>query len=178
MRQWPDNRLLAECRLETFRASGRGGQKRNKTRSAVRLVHLPSLLEAIANESRSQIANRRMALRRLRHRLALQLRQPIDLPGDNWQIPQWFQCLRPALPGIHYSHRPLACLSSRHELYPAAMGLLLDVLAAVRWSISDAAAHLECSTAALVRFLEADGQLWAHVNQHRAAAALKPLRTT
>ena len=69
-----DQALLAQCELDRFRASGPGGQKRNKTESAVRLRHLPTGLVASATESRSQHENRARALRRLRERLALELR--------------------------------------------------------------------------------------------------------
>ena len=53
-----DDELLATCEVDRFRASGPGGQKRNKTDSAVRLRHRPTGLEAMAFESRSQHENR------------------------------------------------------------------------------------------------------------------------
>src|SRR5437660_5938041 len=77
-----DSQLLAECAVDTYRASGPGGQKRNKTSSAVRLRHLPSGLLAIAEESRSQHENKARALRRLRRRLYLELREPFPLDGS------------------------------------------------------------------------------------------------
>src|SRR5262245_9569053 len=73
-----DAELLAQCSVDTYRASGPGGQKRNKTSSAVRLRHGPSGLAVIAEESRSQHENKARALRRLRQRLFLQLRRPFD----------------------------------------------------------------------------------------------------
>ncbi len=72
-----DAQLLAQCAVDTYRASGPGGQKRNKTSSAVRLRHLPSRLIVIAEESRSQHENKAKALRRIRQALYLKLREPI-----------------------------------------------------------------------------------------------------
>ena len=71
--------LLAQCDVDTYRASGPGGQKRNKTSSAVRLRHGPSGLVVIAEESRSQHENKARALKRLRRAMYLKLRQPIAL---------------------------------------------------------------------------------------------------
>jgi ribosome-associated protein len=64
-----DEALLAECRVETFRAGGPGGQHQNTTESGVRLVHLPTGIRVIAREERSQHRNRAVALRRLREKL-------------------------------------------------------------------------------------------------------------
>src|SRR5215213_6695605 len=74
-----DDQLLAQCDVDTYRASGPGGQKRNKTSSAVRLRHPPTGLLVIAEESRSQHENKAKALKRLRKALYLDLRDPIPL---------------------------------------------------------------------------------------------------
>src|SRR3954452_2710775 len=73
-----DAQLLEQCAVDTYRASGPGGQKRNKTSSAVRLRHGPSGLIVIAEESRSQHENRARALRRLREALYLKLREDLS----------------------------------------------------------------------------------------------------
>jgi peptide chain release factor len=54
-----------DVRFETMRGSGPGGQHVNTTESAVRVVHLPTGLAAIARDERSQVANRKRALERL-----------------------------------------------------------------------------------------------------------------
>src|SRR5687767_2081210 len=76
-----DEQLLAQCAVDTYRASGPGGQKRNKTSSAVRIRHPPSGLLVIAEGSRSQHENRAKALKRLRQAFVLQLRQELA-PAD------------------------------------------------------------------------------------------------
>src|SRR5438094_7926526 len=81
--QWTsltDPQLLAQCAVDTYRASGPGGQKRNKTSSAVRFRHPPSGLIVIAEESRSHHENRARALRRLRQAFYLKVRD--DLPPE------------------------------------------------------------------------------------------------
>src|SRR5687767_3536234 len=72
-----DDQLLAQCDIDTYRASGPGGQKRNKTSSAVRLRHLPTGLLVIAEESRSQHENKAKCQQRLRRALFLHLREPV-----------------------------------------------------------------------------------------------------
>jgi protein subunit release factor B len=71
-----DAPLLAECEETFFVASGPGGQHRNKTESAVRLVHRPTGTTVTATERRSQAQNRSAALSRLRERLAALSRRP------------------------------------------------------------------------------------------------------
>ena len=65
-----DAALLAECQESFFVGGGPGGQHRNKTESAVRLVHLPTGLKVTATERRSRARNRARALERLRAALA------------------------------------------------------------------------------------------------------------
>jgi peptide chain release factor 2 len=64
-----DEALLAQCRVETFRSGGKGGQHQNKTDSGVRLVHEPTGVRVTARSDRSQHRNRAVALERLRRKL-------------------------------------------------------------------------------------------------------------
>lgn len=161
-----DVALLAQCEVDTYRASGPGGQKRNKTDSAVRLRHRPTALSTIGTESRSQHENKARALRRLRMAIALSLRSGLDL---NTYTPS--KLLRGCVSGAHR-----LSVGQKDYRYYHAVSEILDVLAAVNMRVSEAAESFGISTANLVSFLGKDIGLWNRVNQMRAASGLKMLR--
>ncbi len=76
----PDDPLLLECRVDTFRSGGKGGQHQNVTDSGVRLTHTPTGIVVVVREERSQHRNKAIALERLRARLkALHAKEPVRI---------------------------------------------------------------------------------------------------
>ena len=64
-----DDALLLECKVETFRSSGKGGQHANKTESAVRLTHVRSGIQVTCQDERSQYLNKSKCIKELRLRI-------------------------------------------------------------------------------------------------------------
>jgi hypothetical protein len=162
----PDQ-LLAQCEVDTYRASGPGGQKRNKTSSAVRLRHLPTGLLVIAEESRSQHENKAKCQQRLRRALFLHLREPV-VPDQLLAHPDYAPA-RDAEGRLH--------LGAKDPRFWPAAGVVLDVLVHTQGQVSTAAELLGTSTANLIAFLQTHPKVWAEANHIRAAFGQKGLKT-
>lgn len=164
-----DDQLLQQCDVDTYRASGPGGQKRNKTSSAVRLRHVPSGLIVIAEESRSQHENKARALRRLRQALYLKLRRLLT---------------ETELSHLH-AHPEIAAAKNaagrmqvgrKDPRFWPAVGSALDALDALQARVHDAAVALGISTGNLLTFLQVEPKVWEQANILRQRHGQKPLR--
>ena len=146
-----DVELSALCQMQTFKSSGPGGQKVNKTSSAVRLIHTLTGIEVTSSESRSQHENRHHALKKMRMKIALEIRSDGKKGIDNFEI------------------------SVSNSKYPLFAALLLDSLDNYGFRIGDCAQSLGLSTGQFVRLLEKDPEIWRKVNSERKTLGLKPL---
>lgn len=162
----PDDVLLRDVDETRRRASGPGGQHRNKSWTGVRLVHRPTGLSADGTERRSQGENRRAALRRLRLRLALSHREPLDdghpLPSALWR--------RRVVAGGNLG------VGERHPDVPALLAEALDVLAATDDDVALAAERLNVTTSRLLRLLRLVPRALADLNQRLGEAGRRTWR--
>lgn len=164
---------MRQCQMETFKASGPGGQHRNKRESAVRVKHLPTGIVAQAVEDRSQHMNRASALARLRVLLALKVRNPVDL--DAYSPPQELLVILPEKSTIREKGVG-SQIKANNPKFIMGMQALLDLLHAVEGSVSKAAQYLGLSTGAVARLILSDDNLRMAVNELRSSKDLKPLR--
>lgn len=135
-----DAALSRIVKLEFARGSGNGGQKRNKTSTAVRVVLEEYGVAAADCSERSQHRNRAAALGKLRMELALKER-------------------RAPLPPL----RTRCALESPD--YPLFAARLLDAVEAAGGDYRTAAAAWGVSPSALLRTLERDPRLWVWLKQ-------------
>lgn len=154
--------LIADCTIQFSRASGPGGQNRNKVETAVILTHNPSGIRAEANERRKQGENREQALFRLRLRLALEVRCPAELEPS----PLWASRCKGGKISINPAHLD----------FPSLLAEALDVLAARHDNLAAAAAVLGCSTTQLVKLLKDEPRAFKALNDRRVAGGLQPLK--
>jgi hypothetical protein len=160
-----EHALLEDCRFDAFRGPGPGGQKRNKTSNSIRVVHAPTGITVIAGESRSQVENKLRAIRRLKLRLATDIRRPVD--PRFFEPPPWLK---------EVTQLGRLAVSHRNEHYARTAALVLDLLDSRRGIIGDVAKLLGVSTSSIVRFLEEEPQLWAAANQIRKSSGQTPLQ--
>lgn len=199
-----EDALCARCEVDRYRASGPGGQHRNKTESAVRLRLIQWGLVAIAADSRSQHDNKRYAAQRMRAQIACAVRVPIELGSgcsadssapldilvghsevarrEGVRSPQ---AERHAVPGVATERAiamatggtaPLGAKTRLSSAYWLAMADVLDVFWHLRGEVAATGASLGISTGVTAKLLLHDDIVARAVAEIRKAFGLRALR--
>lgn len=154
----PDE-LLKQCTWSRDRSGGPGGQHRNKVETAVTITHSSTGLSAFSTTYRSQIQNKKSALRRLRLRLALTLRQSVSIPG---YLPS------PLLAERLRQQKKFLKVNEKHEDFPAILAEVLDLVFALEGEVGDAGDYLRnLSPSQLIKFLKTNRHALPLVNELR-----------
>ena len=139
-----EEELTEIVEFDFFKRSGNGGQKRNKTSSAVRVRLMEFDIAAEDCTERSQKLNRSKALQKLRRKIAMSVRQE---PTD----------------GI------LNVVSPSNNKYPLFLAHLMDLLASVNYSFKECGIKLNLSSSQVEKLLRKDPALWQFVQSKRHA---------
>lgn len=144
-----DLAFARDCKVTFHKSGGPGGQKRNKASTAVRIVHVPTGIEAHSNDFRTQAENRLRALHRLRFRLAAELRTAVVVRG--YEPPGWM---------APYKGNGAVHVNVKNPDYARVAAHLLDVLAALDGKVSPAAALVGVSAASFLKLLRQEPTIW------------------
>lgn len=168
-----DAGLLGQCDVNIYKASGPGGQHRNKVSSAIRLRHRPTGITAQGCDNRSQHANKRAALKRLRAKIACQVRRPLDLRDTLPAVPA--SCLLTPKGAAAGTKSRLQVGRRDKRFWPVGQ-FLLDLLDACGGRLSEAAGAMEITTSNLASVLKQDRHLYAAVQEIRKRHGLGPMK--
>ena len=156
--------LMKQCTLTRGRASGPGGQHRNKVETHITIVHEPTGIEAQAGERRLAKENQRVALKRLRLRLATEHR--VFVPEGEIRSELWKSRCR---------NRKIVC-SVKHHDFASMIAEALDVIDACAYDMRRAATRLGCTSSQLVRLLADHPPALSKFNDERRLRSMRPLK--
>ena len=170
----PESELERACRFETLRRSGPGGQNRNKVETGARFYHLASGLVGEATERRYQIENRKIAMRRLRLKLALSIRDVPDLTRDlngdaTFSHPEDFVWFRRLVAG--------KIRASKESFdYPILVAEFFDAYAATNEDMKSTVKLLQTTSSQIIRLLSAAPSALTQLNNLRESAGASKFR--
>lgn len=144
-----ENDFLKQCRIENYQDSGKGGQKRNRKYSAVRLTHIPTEITVTSSDYREQNINKLKAIEKLKIKIAMMLSGPnVDIPRN--------------------------VISIKSQDYPLWVAFILDELYKNDFEIVPVAKKLELSNSKLLKIIYRDKIIWDELNVNRKKLGKHP----
>ena len=156
--------LMKQCTMTRGRASGPGGQHRNKVETHITIMHDPTGIEAQAGERRLAKENQRVALKRLRLNLATHVR--VEVPRGEIRSELWKSRCR---------NRKIVC-SVKHFDFPSMLAEAFDVIDACAYDMRKASTRLECTSSQLLRLIASHPPALAKFNDERRLRSMRPLK--
>ena len=150
-----DEEFLKYVNISVFKASGRGGQKVNKTSSAVRMVFEPLNVEVTCQKYRKQTENKLSALRKLRKSVAL---HASGCPSDD----VFAICVQYIKNGLH--------INRKNRDISLIYALIVSLFCNFNGDHKKVAVQLGVTSSRLVKFLAEDKLLLNKVNSIRNKA--------
>ena len=157
----PIEALLAQCQVTRTRASGPGGQHRNKVETAIVVKHEASGVVGQASEKRSQQANKEVAVARLRVNLALAIRTVRIASSNRWKT---------------RTRQGKLQVNAGHFDYAAILAEAMDFVWEHQFDVAATAKQTGISTSQLVKFLKTCSAAFESVNRQRQQLNLGPLK--
>lgn len=146
-----EQELIRNCTQGAYKSTGPGGQKKDKKKSSIRLVHLPTNICVTSSETRSSKTNLSSAIKKLKFRIAVEVRGPK---------------IEPEMYNNNY----------RELKYLFWIAALFDALNKYNFKISNSAEDLGLSTSRLIKQIAKDKNLWKLVNEYRERNNLSYLK--
>lgn len=167
---WSDDELLTRCKLTFSRASGPGGQNRNKVETSVQIEFIPTGTLAQASELRTQNENRKVAIQRLRCKLAIEEFDLGHLSNENSD-----ETTEPSELWTRYSRDSRINISETNPEWPSLLAELVCKLRYLEWDVGATATELNTSSSQLVKVLKKFPPALAKLNAERVARNQRPL---
>jgi hypothetical protein len=170
---WSEAKLMEQCKMTFGRASGPGGQNRNKVETSVVLEYLPDAIMAKASERRTQSENRKTAIQRLRCKLAAELRPSEEMIAS---LASTFKS--PTDRGFVSEVWRAYCRDGRVDIaetnwdWPSVLAELVGLMWFRGWDIGTVAGLLETSASQLVKLLKKEPAAFKLFNRERASRGL------
>ncbi len=163
--------LEKEVTIQPTRSRGPGGQHRNRVATAIRATHDPTGIQAMATERRSQLENKLEALFRLRVKLALLHRSPLEdadfmAPAEYEPSLEWVQRLR----GGKIKVNPT------HDDFPGLLAEVLDRLFLEKDDLGRTATAFRVSNSQLIKFLATEPAALHALNERRREKGQRPFK--